>query len=56
MRGAGLAKAAEEDGERKFVRFPFVLMRSLLEQKLEQKRRFKGRYLTQGITCASLQP
>ena len=50
------AKSAKEGGEREFVRFPFVLMRSLLEQKLEQNFRFTGRYLTQGITCASLQP
>ena len=36
--------------------FPFHIIRDLLQKKLEQNFSFKGRYLTQGITCATLQP
>ncbi len=38
------------------LRFPFSVMQNLLQDKLEQSFSFKGYYLTQGITCASLQP
>ncbi|MEM9423472.1 MAG: exodeoxyribonuclease V subunit gamma [Spirochaetota bacterium] len=38
------------------LRFPLSVIQSLLERKLEQNFSVKGRFLTQGITCASLQP
>ncbi len=38
------------------INFPFSVLQELLRQKLAQNFSFKGRYLTQGINCASLQP
>ncbi|WGK70327.1 exodeoxyribonuclease V subunit gamma [Candidatus Haliotispira prima] len=53
--GAGEIRA-NADLPSPLFRLPFVVIRDLLQQKLEQNSGFKGRYLTQGITCASLQP
>lgn len=35
---------------------PFHVIHSILMQNLEMRRAYLGRYLTQGITCSSLQP
>ena len=42
--------------EEKPLSVPFSVIQNLLQHKFEQNFSFKGRYLTQGITCASLQP
>ncbi len=53
--GGGAADQGNQ-AARQQLRFPFTVIQDLLRQKLEQNFGFKGRYLTQGITCSSLQP